>query len=134
MTIHVYYEHRCGACGAFYIPFAPGVACPKCGRIEGEVFDFAAQAASSLRFNLQAYGKYLPPAWYVGSLGDHCLRLLFRIFEGFRTRADPSVEFPAFLDRELAVMDWGEQPYFEKHVRDLALKVRSVLEEADYDA
>ena len=67
MTVHVRYEHKCAACQAFYIPYAPGVACPQCGRQESEVFDFVPQAVESLRFNLRSYGSYLPPAWYVGS-------------------------------------------------------------------
>ena len=77
MTVHVHYEHRCAGCGAFFIPYEPGLPCPKCAAPAAEAFDFIPQAAASLRFNLQSYGGYLPPAWYVGSLGDHCLRLLF---------------------------------------------------------
>jgi len=129
MTWHVPYEHRCGGCQAFFIPYAPGVNCPKCGRASSEVFDFVPQAAASLRLNLKNYGGYLPPAWYVGSLGDHCLRLLFTGFEAFRTREDPAETFEACLDRKLAAMDWGEQFYLLGHVRDLALKVRARLEE-----
>ena len=127
MTLHVYYEHKCPACQAFFIPFEPGVPCPNCGRAADEVFDFVPQAASSLEFNLKTYGSYAPPAWYVGSLGDHCLRLLFTVFEAFRTREDPAEDFETCLDRKLASLDWGGQLYFEKHLRALALKVHAAM-------
>jgi hypothetical protein len=128
MTLHVYYEHQCAGCRAYYIPYAPGVACPRCGRREAQVFDFVPQAAASLRFNLESYGSYLPPAWYSGSLGDHCLRLLFAAFEAYRTRPDPAEGFADCLERKLAAMEWGDQLYLLGHVRDIALKVQAVLE------
>jgi hypothetical protein len=130
MTLHVYYEHQCAGCQAFFIPYQPGVRCPKCGQAAAEVFDFVPQAASSLRFNLASYGSYLPPAWYVGSLGDHCLRLLFAAFEAYRTRADQAEGFADCLERKLTSMQWGEQTYMLGHVRDIALKVRAALEES----
>jgi hypothetical protein len=130
VTVHVYYEHKCAGCQAFYIPYAPGVACPKCGRQESEVFDFIPQAVASLRFNLMTYGSYLPPAWYAGSLGDHCLRLLFAAFEAYRTRPDQAESFADCLERKLTAMEWGEQVYMLGHLRDIALKVRAVLEES----
>jgi len=129
VTLHVSYDHACGGCGAFFIPFAPQESCPRCGRPATETFDFVPQAVASLRFNLETYGQYLPPAWYVGSLGDHCLRLLFMVFDGFRTKDDPAEPFEVYLDRRLAAMGWGEQPYLQVHVRSLALKVRAVMEQ-----
>lgn len=129
MTVHVHYEHRCAGCSAFFIPYAPGVSCPKCGRAAAEVFDFIPQAAASLRFNLESYGSYLPPAWYVGSLGDHCLRLLFSAFEAWRTRPDPAEGFESCLERKLGAMEWGDQIYMLAHVRDLAAAARAALEE-----
>ena len=130
MTLHVYCEHQCAGCQAFFIPFAPGLDCPRCGRPSEESFDYVPQAAASLRFNLEAYGSYQPPAWYVGSLGDHCLRLLFGLFEAFRTREDQAETFEACLERRLGAMDWGEQPYLRDHVRALALQVRAASQES----
>ena len=130
MTVHVRYEHQCPGCRAHYIPYAPGVPCPQCERPSQESFDFVPQAAASLRFNLRTYGSYLPPAWYVGSLGDHCLRLLFAAFESFRTRADVSESFAACVERKLSAMDWGEQGYLRGHMRDIALQVHSAMSES----
>ena len=128
MTVHVHYEHRCAGCGAFFIPYEPGLPCPKCAAPAAEDFDFVPQAAASLRFNLQSYGSYLPPAWYVGSLGDHCLRLLFSAFEAWRTRPDPSESFDSALERKLGAMEWGDQLYMLGHVRDIARRVREELQ------
>jgi hypothetical protein len=66
----------------------------------------------------------------VGSLGDHCLRLLFTAFEAYRTRLDPAEGFTECLERKLAAMDWGDQLYMLGHVRDIALEVRAELEES----
>ncbi len=32
-------------------------------------------------YNLHSYGSYQPPAWYVGSLGDHVLNIVFSLLE-----------------------------------------------------
>lgn len=126
MTLHVPCDHACAGCGALFIPYAEGAACPKCGRAADRFVDFIPQAAASLRRNLGAEGGYLPRAWYVGSLGDHVLKLLFIVFEGFRTSAG-AAPFEAYLDRKLGAMNWGDQPYLRDHVRDIARRVRAAM-------
>lgn len=131
MTRHVPYDHECPGCGACFIPFEAGLPCPRCGRAAAEAFDFMPQAVASLRFNLDAAGSFLPRAWYVGSLGDHVLKLLFIVFEGFRGRDAAAREepFDAYLDRALGAMRWGDQDYLRTHVRDIARRVRAMMEE-----
>ncbi len=125
MTLHIAYGHQCDGCGAYYIPYDQ-VPCPRCGLIEEERFDYIPQAIASLRFNKEGCGTYTPPAWWVGTLGDHILRLLFGVFDSFEGEAD-SRDFEEFLADRLAQMDWGDQPYLRDHVRDIAVRIHLEL-------
>lgn len=126
MTLHVVYSHECGGCGAFYIPFDKDVPCPRCGLVEAERFDYIPQAAASMRYNLESGGRYTPGAWWVGSLGDHILHLLFGLFDAYEAQRGQA-EFEPFVTDRLARMDWGDQEYLRDHVRDIALCVRDHL-------
>jgi hypothetical protein len=123
MTLHVVYSHQCGHCAAFYIPY-DAVPCPRCGTVEQERFDYIPQAAASMRYNKEGGGSYTPPAWWVGSLGDHILSLLFGLFDGYET-AGPGQGFESYLSERLAAMRWGDQEYLRDHVRDIALRIRA---------
>ncbi len=130
MTLHIPYSHQCGSCQAFYIPYDETVPCPRCGTVETERFPYIPQAAGSVRFNLDSYGSYVPPAWYTGSLGDHILYILFNLFEGHRQQGE-SVDFTEFSAIMLGRMDWGDQAYLRQHVQDIALRVYPLLKAAD---
>jgi len=126
MTLHVVYDHRCPQCSAFYIPFDQDVPCPNCGAVEAERFDYVPQAAASLRYNLETQGSYVPAAWWVGSLGDHLLHLLFSVFEQYRKQE--AVDFSEFASIYLSSLKWGDQPYLRQHVLDIALRVYDALD------
>jgi hypothetical protein len=125
MTMHVVYTHECGGCGAFYIPYDKEVPCPRCGLVEDERFDYIPQAVASMRIN-KARGSYTPPVWWVGSLGDHLLLVLFGLFDRYEARAG-GAGFEAFLDEDLGAVDWGDQGYLRDHVRGIALRVRDEM-------
>ena len=125
MTMHVVYSHQCANCKAYYIPYDADVPCPRCGRVEAERFDYIPQAAASMRFNRESYGSYTPGAWWVGSLGDHILRLLFGLFDAHA--APPGQPFEQFLDQRLAQMEWDDQEYMRDHLRGIALRVAGEL-------
>src|SRR5262245_55607438 len=97
MTMHVVYSHECGACGAYYIPYDIDVPCPKCGIIERARFDYIPQAVASMQVNKESGGAYTPGAWWVGSLGDHILSLLFGLFDAYEAQRG-QVAFEAFMD------------------------------------
>ena len=126
MTMHVVYSHECPSCKAYYIPHDTDVPCPRCGEVEEERFDYIPQAAMSMRVNKQSGGKYTPGAWWVGSLGDHILHLLFGIFDGYEAQKGET-GFEQFLDQRLAQMQWGDQEYLGRHLRGIALRVRDEL-------
>lgn len=125
MTMHVVYSHECGNCKAYYIPHDADVPCPRCGQVEAERFDYIPQAAASMRFNKESGGSYTPGAWWVGSLGDHILRLLFGLFDAYE--AQKEAPFEQFLGQRLAEMEWGDQEYMRDHLRGIALRVRDEL-------
>lgn len=124
MTLHITYSHQCPACEAFYIPYDDRVPCPKCGLVEEERFDYISQAAASLRFN-KAGGEYTPAAWWVGSLADHILSVLFPLFDA-RDEGNPP-DFRAFASEQLGRMEWGDQPYLKDHILGIAVRLHETL-------
>ncbi len=126
MTMHVVYSHECENCKAFYIPYDPDVPCPRCGQVEEERFDYIPQAAASMRVNQMSGGSYTPGAWWVGSLGDHILLLLFGVFDAYEAEPERPA-FEQFLYQRLAQMQWGDQEYMRDHLRGIALSVRDGL-------
>src|SRR5438105_1327264 len=123
MSLHIHYDHRCVNCGAVYIPYDRDVPCPQCEGVEGDRFYvFIPQAVASAEYNLKNEGKYMPTAWFVGSLGDHILSLCFRVLDAHRT--DPQQRsFERVLVERLARFDWGDQPYAERHLRGILRRV-----------
>jgi len=69
---------------------------------------------------------YTPGAWWVGSLGDHILHLLFGLFDGYESQRG-QVEFEPYLDTTLGRMQWGDQEYMRLHLRGIAMRVHAVL-------
>lgn len=126
MTLHVVYNHQCPSCQAYYIPYDERVPCPRCGLIEEERYDYIPQAAASMRYNHRTGGSYTPGAWWVGSLGDHILSLLFGLFDGYEERKG-AVGFEEYLVDRLLAMQWGEQEYLREHIHGIALRVREEL-------
>lgn len=126
MTLHAVYDHQCPQCEAFYIPYDDDVPCPNCGEIEEERFDYVSKATASLRYNLKMTESYMPAAWWVGSLGDHILYVLFQLFERYRNE-EPNMDFEAFADDVLSTYQWGEQKYLMRHIYTIALRVREEL-------
>jgi hypothetical protein len=128
MTLHIHYTHQCKQCSAYYIPFEQGVACPKCGINEEEVYAaFISEAAVSARFNLQS-GSYIPAAWIVSSSTDRILRLLFSILEKHRTQNDQK-PFAEVACEFVEKTDFGEYEYLREHLCQLAVKVKGKLDE-----
>ena len=125
MTLHVQYDHQCPTCEAFYIPYDDQIPCPKCGLIESERFDYIEQAADSMRFN-KADGTYTPGGWYVGSLGDHILKILFPLFDAYED--NDSGDFQMFAANWLGEMKWGDQHYLEKHILGIAVRLHETLQ------
>jgi hypothetical protein len=130
MTMHVVYSHECSGCQAYYIPYDADVPCPRCGLVEEERFDYIPQAAQSMRYNRMDGGSYTPGAWWVGSLGDHILMLLFGMFDAYEAVRDEA-PFEQFLDQRLAQMQFGDQEYLRAHLRGIALRVREALDTLD---
>src|SRR5262249_14641673 len=133
LTLHVVYTHECGGCGAYYIPYDADVPCPRCGLVERERFDYIPQAAASMRYNKEWRGKYMPGAWWIGSLGDHILHVLFGLFDDYEAQQE-DIAFESFVDGALADREWGDQDYMRPHIRDIALRVREVLETGEQGA
>ena len=126
MTNHISYSHRCPRCEAHYIPYDQDVACPRCGLLESGRYDFIPQALSSMVYNKQTGGQYTPEVWWVGSLGDHILNVLFGLFDAFEQSLSGS--FEQFARRYLASMHWGEQGYLRGHIEGIALRIQAELE------
>jgi len=126
MTLHIVYDHQCPRCGAFYIPYDEAVPCPNCGEIEEERLDYIPRVVASLEYNMKMTGSYMPAAWWVGSLGDHILYVLFQLFDRYR-KEGAGGDFGAFADDVLAAYQWGEQKYMMRHIYMIAVRVHPIL-------
>jgi len=126
MTLHIVYDHQCPRCDAFYIPYDEAVPCPNCGEIEETRFDYISRAVASLEYNMKMTGSYMPAAWWVGSLGDHILYVLFQLLDRYRKEGAKS-DFATFADDVLAAYQWGEQKYMMRHIYTIALRVHTML-------
>ena len=121
MTIHVDYDHQCARCNALYIPYDIAIACPKCNLLEPERFDFISQALGSMHFNKATTGSFLPGGWYVGSLGDHILFLLFTLFHKYEHSSN--IDFNIFARKFLEAKKWADQEYLKDHVYGIATRL-----------
>lgn len=126
MTLHIPFDHQCPKCSAHYIPYDDAVPCPNCGHVEPERFDFIPQAVASARYNLETYQSYLPGAWYIGSFGDHILKILFGLLEDYK-EGPKQPSFPDFAQTRLAQLDWGKQTYLRDHILSIAVRVYESL-------
>ena len=131
MTYHVSFKHECPNCGAYYIPFDRDVPCPRCGELEEKRFDFIPRAAQSAHYNLTSRGGYVPSAWYVGSLGDHILHILFQVLD-FHRKDTTGRPFSDVARDALSRMEWGDQLYLRDHIHAIACRVRDNLDQAGY--
>jgi hypothetical protein len=127
VTLHIVYDHQCPNCQAFYIPYDTDVPCPRCGLVEAERFDYIPQAAASAQFNMQMEGSYVPAAWWIGSLGDHILQMLFNLLEHHRTNPAAGQTFEQMTRESLARANWGNQQYLHGHVYGIAMRVYEEL-------
>lgn len=132
MTLHIDYNHTCGNCEAYYIPYDQDVPCPNCNTVEEERFDFITKAAGSMLYNKHTNGTYTPGAWWVGSLADHILRILFMLFDNYESDKDANTTIENYASEWLSGCTWGEQGYLEKHVLGMAVRVAEELYKDDH--
>ncbi len=69
----------------------------------------------------------MPPAWWVSSLGDHILFILFHVLEEFRQK-QKGMDFEEFVDVALSKMEWKDQQYLRKHIFQIAIRVYAELQ------
>jgi hypothetical protein len=128
VTLHINYEHSCSNCEAYYIPYDEDVPCPNCNTLEEERFDFIPEAVTSMAFNKARFGSYTPGAWWVGSLADHILMLLFSLFDAFESENQEKLSIDSFTLKWFSNMDWGEQQYLKEHLYAIAMRVAENLQ------
>lgn len=129
MTYHIAYDYQCQACGADFIPYEEQLPCPKCGIAAQTWLGYARSAAESLNVNLQSRGSYMPGAFWVGTLGDRVLYLLFQTFERWRL-TEPNPDFSEHLREDLPKIDFEPQhEYLREHIRIIALRTFEALGE-----
>ena len=133
MTLHIVYNHQCPRCETYYIPYDDDVPCPHCGLIESQRYDFVTEAARSAMYNLRTNGSFMPSAWWVGTLGDHVLHLVFTALEEHRTSGEGEI-FAETAFRVFDSMTWENQTHLQHHVTNIAIRVHDelALEKTEY--
>jgi len=132
MTIHSYGERysnfQCPNCGAYYVPYAKHINCPKCGKNESRESEFIGLAVTSLRHNMKKWKSYMAKAWFKGCFSDHMLYLVFFVFEAFVQKGEKT-EFENFVSEEIASIDFEDQEYLRKHLLEMVLDIRKEMSE-----
>ena len=129
MTLHVVVNHECDQCGAYFLPYDEDVSCPRCQSPAKKIIPYIERAAESLAFNKQKYGQYTPMGWWVGSLGDHILSVLFGLFDSYEKSAE--AEFGKFSEQYLSEVEWRDQEYLQNHIQSIAHEVHRRLCQSD---
>lgn len=130
MSLHLPLDHQCAHCEAYYIPYDAAVVCPQCGANEETVYPgFINHAVESANFNLQHGGSYIPEAWFVGSFGDHILKLTFSILEAARF-SDSDEPFETLARTWIDKIDFQDQEYLREHLLDIVKAVHQRLKSA----
>jgi hypothetical protein len=129
LTIHSNYHHTCPNCDVEYLPYNDAVPCPNCGLVEPERFDIISRAVSSVQYNLEQNGTYIPLVWTVLSHGDQVLSLIFRLLEHDRNERDEQ-PFQDWARERLREIDSQGQQYYRDYIFEIAVRVHDELANA----
>ena len=115
MTKHSYFNHKCPVCGEYYAPFKDGVKCPRCGAEPTTVYDMAGEAVKAWKTHRMLYGRGVPPAYAVLSLGDHYI-LLSCIFLDLYEEEKPDNE-NIFIESFIKKLRYNGHEHLKDHYR-----------------
>lgn len=123
MSLHIIYTHQCSNCEAYYIPYAKGVKCPRCGIEEDdkEAYEVISQIVESANYQKSRYGVYTPLAWWNGSYADHIAFYLFKLFDKYDKQKEK--DFNEFSLDFIMNSQWKDQEYAKHHIYDIAQEV-----------
>jgi len=132
MPIHLNYQGTtCRECGAEFIAYNDGCACPKCGAQSSESFGFIEATIATMKDHKQMYGNYFPDAWFSGSAADLVQGMVFEIFDNLE--AEKPKDAPDFISKQLAGIEFEEgMEHLAAQVKEIALAVYDIYR-ADSD-
>ncbi|HYG76943.1 MAG TPA: hypothetical protein VEK08_18200 [Planctomycetota bacterium] len=116
MVLKSQLEYACPKCQCSWLPFAPGLSCPQCGRAvpDAEVTAILTEALEAARFNKRLYGKFELEFWITRFLGDRYLEWGFKALQ----RAEAQAQTPARVVALAALMDTNLEEFapYREHV------------------
>ena len=121
MSSHIYYDHQCQKCKAFYIPYEKDIVCPNCGLNEKEIYDIVPEIVGSAEYHKVTTGSYTPLAFFISSLGDRISLQIYRVLDAFYKQDKKN--FQEFSKDYFNNMEWKEHLYMKNHLCDLSYKV-----------
>jgi len=130
MTLHIHYDHKCPKCETPYVPYDAEVACPKCGLLEADRYDFVSEAANSALFNLNEFGQYTPMMWMVLSFGDELLSQAFYMLELHRIASElPFNDLGQIYYDKFAPPDFPGSDYMRQYFARLCERISEKTDE-----
>lgn len=123
MTVHSDVDNKCKYCDTPFVPIPELPTCPKCQRKSDVIFaDFVKDTIFSAQFNVSHYHSFIPPAWYVGTIGDHYYNIAFRFLDyvcaelrarkrNLLSRKFSEAQIDLLASQFLEMLDFGEQSY-----------------------
>ncbi|HLX60574.1 MAG TPA: hypothetical protein VKX17_04755 [Planctomycetota bacterium] len=116
MTIKSQIEYACPACALAWLPYAPGLSCPKCGRAvpETEVTAIVPETLESAKFNKRLYGKFELEFWLTRRLGDRYFQWAFKALDVAEKISELSAEKAALA--AIMELDLEEMTPYREHI------------------
>ncbi len=136
MSIHYQKpNYKCVKCEAFFLPFKKGIKCPNCGFIvkdtdSEEYLDVIDKIVSSMKVHKEIHGTYFPEVWLTAGYMDYMQSFIYRIFDQME-KDKPEDERKYFLDL-LESMDWSNQEYSKKHVKEITTEVYKIYKTKNF--
>ena len=137
MVLKSQIDYQCPQCQLAWLPFAPRLNCPNCGRAvpESEVTGILAEALESARFNKRLYGHFALEYWIARRLGDRYLEWGFKTLQ--LAEAQPAASTDKIAMAALLDIDLEEVSPLRAHVIDfvtpLVTAYRAALARAPED-
>lgn len=128
----------CKKCNAVFVPFKKDIACPNCGRLIPNDFDmdfnFIPDTIDAMLYHKQRYGHYSPDGWYMGSITEQIMSVVFDAFDLLEQDKpkDQKEYLTNWLDETLTP-NRKEEAYLINHTKDIIFEMLKIYQEQGFE-
>ncbi len=116
MTIKSQIDSACPTCALAWLPYEPGLKCPRCGRSipDQDSTAIVQETLDSAKFNKRLYGKFELEFWITRRLGDRYFAWAFKALDFAEQNPEMSAEKAALAS--LMELDLEEMTPYREHM------------------